>query len=168
MMRPRSKAAFLARQHRRDAGIGRGTSGVYVIRCRKPGARLALPFLSYHFAYVGESTSVERRLAQHLQGGGRYQVTAKPWSDLSPRCVMVVKLPRWKWLLKSIETILILITWPVYNHKKNQWNPRRISLSTQHRQRIVRDRTNGRSFNVTLAHLVFLAIVLLIMWGWLT
>jgi hypothetical protein len=134
--------------------------GVYVYRGRKPGARFNIPIISRHFIYVGETTSFGHRHVEHVQGGGKYGAVAKPWADLDPRVVMRIPLPPWKWLLRSVETVLIGLTWPVYNHRKNQWNPRRIPLSVAHRQRLARDR--GRHpFNVRPVHL-FVFFVLLI------
>ena len=42
--------------------------GVYVYRTRKPAARFHVPLLSFHFAYVGETTSFRHR---HQQRGGQ-------------------------------------------------------------------------------------------------
>jgi hypothetical protein len=140
--------------------------GVYAYRTRKPGARFRIPFLSFHWGYVGETKSFARRHAQHIEGGGSFQSIAKPWSDLDPRCVIRIPLPPWKWLLHSVETVLITCTWPVYNHAKNQWNPRRIPLRAQVRQRALRNRL-GWSPNVRPAHLLILAtlaVVAYIVW----
>lgn len=114
--------------------------GVYVYRTRKPAARLRVPLLSFHFAYVGETTSFRHRHQQHVAGGGTYSAMAKPWADLDPRVVLRIPLPPWKWLLRTVETLAILLTWPVYNAAKNRWNPRRISLPMQAMQRRTRDR----------------------------
>jgi hypothetical protein len=113
--------------------------GVYVYRCRKPTAIFRIPLLSFHFAYVGETTSFRHRHLQHTVGGGRYGHTAQPWADLEPRCVLRIPLPPWKWLLHAVETLLILLLWPVYNHSKNLWNPRRIPLQVAKAMRAVRD-----------------------------
>lgn len=136
--------------------------GVYAYRTRKPGllGRLGIPILSYHFAYTGETVSFRNRHEQHVRGGGTYGSVAKPWSDLDPRCVLRIPLPPWKWLLRSVETLVILMTWPVYNHAKNQWNPRRIPLPAQARQRAMRDRI-GWCWNVRPLHLIVLACVAL-------
>jgi hypothetical protein len=56
-----------------------------------------------------------------------------------------------------VETIVIFLVWPVYNHKKNMWNPRRIPLGMQLRQRHTRDR-GGFRINFTGAHLFFLLV----------
>ena len=113
-------------------------SGVYVYRTRKPNAIIGLPIIGRHFGYVGETTSFYHRDKQHLLGGGTYDATQKPWSDLEPKRYCI-SLPPWKWLLRSVETLVILLTWPVYNDRKNRWNPRRITLSAARRQRIARD-----------------------------
>ena len=121
--------------------------GVYVYRCRKPTAAFRIPFLSFHFAYVGETTSFRHRHLQHTVGGGRYGHTAQPWADLDPRCVLRIPLPPWKWLLHAVETLFILLLWPVYNHSKNLWNPRRIPLQVAKAMRAVRDgRRRGKLF----------------------
>lgn len=62
----------------------------------------------------------------------------KPWADLKPRLVLFIPLPRWRWLLLTVETLLILVTWPVYNVQKNRWNPRRISSYAARMQRLAR------------------------------
>lgn len=116
--------------------------GVYVYRCRKPGALLGWPILGRHFAYVGETTSFYHRHLQHLDG--------QPWSDLAPR-VYRIPLPGWKPLLHAVETLLILLLWPVYNHSKNLWNPRRIDLKTARAMRRGRDGAGfGWVFRVAL------------------
>jgi hypothetical protein len=122
-----------------------------------------------HFGYVGETTSFRDRHAQHignLGSGAKFEKEGKPWADLDPVCVLRLPLPRWKWLLRSVETLVMLLLWPVYNHKKNLWNPRRIPLVSARRQRYARDRrTLGISWNFRSAHVVALlfAIVLGVM-----
>jgi len=142
--------------------------GVYLYRARKPGARYNIPILSRHFAYAGETNSFHHRHLQHTVGGGTYNAVAKPWADLDPVCVLRIPLPDWKWLRLSVETVLIVLTWPVYNHKKNLWNPRRIPLSVAHRQRMARDR--GRHpVNLRPVHLFVLLVSLvaaLVVWHW--
>jgi len=134
--------------------------GVYVIWTRKPGARFNFPVISRHCGYVGQSNSISHRIEQHLRGGGQYGAVAKPWADLDPRVAFCIPLPNWLWLRLCVETVMIGLLWPVYNHQKNQWNPRRIPLSVAHRQRLARDR--GRHpFNVRPVHL-FVFFVLLI------
>lgn len=126
--------------------------GVYVYRCRKPGAFLGWPFIGRHFAYVGETTSFRHRHLQHTVGGGRYGHQAQPWADLEPRCVLRIPLPPWKPLLHAVETLFILLLWPVYNDRKNHWNPRRIPLQVAKAMRAARDGGRWR-----WAHRVFLA-----------
>lgn len=135
--------------------------GVYAYRTRKPTARLRIPFFSWHWGYVGETTSFRHRHAQHVRGGGTYGSVAKPWADRDPRCVIRIPLPPWKWLLRTVEQLLIFCLWPVYNHKGNLWNPRRIPLSVQVRQRWMRDRA-GWCWNVRLAHLLILAVAAIV------
>lgn len=136
-------------------------SGVYIIRARKPGARLCLPVLSWHFAYVGETTSVPHRFAQHVQGDARYGIAAKSWSDREPYLWLVIPLPRWKWLLRGVETLAILAVWPAYNVAKNRWNPRRIPPYVATRQRVARDRGRHPA-NVRPVHLWAVAALFLL------
>lgn len=116
-------------------------SGIYIYRTRKPGAVFGVWFFGRHFAYVGETLSFYHRGKQHLLGGGNYDVKAKDWSDLKPKCYRI-PLPPWKWLLRSGETLVISLTWPVYNIQKNLWNPRRISPARARAQRLARDTKN--------------------------
>lgn len=117
-----------------------------------------------HFGYVGETTSFRDRHAQHmgnLGSGARFEQRAKPWADLGPVCVARFPLPRWKWLLRSVETLIMVLTWPVYNDKKNRWNPRRIPLVSARRQRYARDgRALGISWNFRSAHVVAFLVLL--------
>jgi hypothetical protein len=125
--------------------------GVYVYRTRKPGARLNLPIISRHFGYVGETSSFWHRHAQHSE--------TQPWADLDPRCYRI-GLPAWKPLLRTVETLVILCTWPVYNHAKNQWNPRRIPLGMARRMRAARDR--GQWYpSVRLIHVLTVLLLVL-------
>lgn len=135
--------------------------GVYVYRGRKPGARFNLPIISRHFIYVGESSSFHHRHIEHVHGGGKYNAVAKDWSDLDPRVVLRIGLPNWVWLRRSVETVLILCTWPVYNHKKNLWNPRRIPLSVAHRQRLARD-AGRHPVNLRPIHVFVFSVLLIV------
>lgn len=146
--------------------------GVYVYRARKPSARLRIPLLSWHTAYVGETTSFYHRHLQHVGGwgtvesGGRKRVgavTPQPWSDLDPYVWFRIPLPRWKWLLRSVETLAILLLWPVYNHKKNLWNPRRIPLHVAKSQRAMRDR-RGWSPSWTWGHTIVVLAAGVALW----
>lgn len=160
------------------------SAGVYLFRTRKPGfvgrlpgwfgvtatllsgaillllgwwwqaALLGLLFNSRHNAYVGETVTLTGRRSEHLNGGGRYRHAAKPWTDLEPSWYYV-PLPSWKWLLRSVETLGIVLLWPVYNQQKNLWNPRRIPLESARKQRARRDAW-GWSFNMRPAHLMLL------------
>ncbi len=117
-----------------------------------------------HFAYVGETVSFKDRHGEHVNGGGRWGRKAQPWSDLDPVCVLRIPMPKWKWLLRSTETLLILLLAPVYNHSKNQWNPRRISLASSRRMRVRRDRRRVKmNFpNVRAAHVLLIAALIII------
>lgn len=165
------------------ANRGYSGAGVYVFRTRRPGALgylpwwigivgaclswvalamlgepqvfalLALAISPRHFAYVGESTRVGLRKKAHLQGSVRYNQPPKPWADLDPSWYYLPMPWAPKWLLRSVETLLILLTWPVYNHQKNLWNLRRIPLKTAKSQAVVRAAV-GWSFNCRPAHLI--------------
>lgn len=138
-------------------------SGVYVWRTRKPAAILGLPFFGRHFGYVGETTSIRHRMRQHVGiplPGDEYPSIGQPWADLRPKLVLFIKLPRWKWLLRSMETLMILTFWPVYNDKKNKWNPRRIPMHVAIRQRAARNRRVNRwSLNIRPYH-IFMVVLL--------
>jgi hypothetical protein len=138
-------------------------SGVYVIRARKPAARMRIPVLSWHMAYVGESNVIALRIAQHFVGGGKYSTSPKPWADREPYVWLRIPLPPWKWLMRSVETLVILLLWPVYNDRKNRWNPRRISLRDQAWQRSCRD-AGGVCLNWTYGHTAVLLGVPLLLW----
>lgn len=133
--------------------------GVYIYRCRKPGAFLGWPIVGRHFAYVGETTSFFHRHGQHME--------SQPWSDLSPVCYRI-PLPTWKPLLHAVETLFILALWPVYNHKKNLWNPRRIPLHVAKAMRARRRLPIYWAFRLWLAlrSLCMLITVGLLVWGW--
>lgn len=130
-----------------------------------------------HFAYVGETTSFYSRHRQHIGNlgtGDKWEKKGKPWADLDPVCVLRIPLPtkdrflgpvrvfRAKWLLWTVERVLVVLTLPVYNDKLNKLNPRRVTLRMQSRQRHARDRRRVKlSFNLTAAH-VFALLVLII------
>lgn len=128
---------------------GHNWSGVYVFRTRRPGLLGRIPLLGRHTAYVGEG-HVRSRYRDHLDGSVRFNAFPKPWADLKPTWYYL-PLPYWKWLLRTVETLLIALLWPVYNQQKNLWNPRRIPLKTAKRQRGQRDLI-GWSFNLRPAH----------------
>lgn len=113
--------------------------------------------------YVGETVSFHFRARQHMgtshygdgtkRMGTAVSVPSQPWSDLNPKMYRVIKLPWWlcwKWILRPLETLVILATWPVYNDAKNRWNPRRIDRKTARVQRSSRDA--GGHMHVTIAH----------------
>ena len=103
--------------------------------------------------YVGLTNSFHLRSRQHMgvsrfdQYGqvakkGFVKVPAQPWSDLNPAMYKVIKLPWWlcwHWIMRPLETLVILCTGPVYNDAKNHWNPRRIPKSIAKAQRNARD-----------------------------
>lgn len=121
-----------------------------------------IPLLGRHTAYVGEGW-VDLRKREHLLGGGRYRTGPKPWCDLHPSHY-VIRLPYWKWLLRSVETLLILLLWPVYNVSKNRWNPRRIPPEVAKAQRMMRN-SYGWSFNLRPAHVMLWTIGGILLWS---
>lgn len=122
--------------------------GVYAYRCRKPGARFSIPFLSTHWGYVGQTSSFYHRAIQH---------EAKSWADLVTN-VYRLRLPNWKWLRLVVEMLFIVLLAPVYNYMGNGWNPRRIPLATAAWHRNVRNR-GRRPMNVRPAHLLLMVAV---------
>lgn len=115
----------------------------------------------HHFAYVGETVSFRDRHGEHTRGGGRWKRAAASWSDLDPKCVMRIPLPKRKGLLRFVETFLITLLAPVYNDAKNKWNIRRISRSSARRMRNRRDRRRVKLslFNIRTAHLLIIVFV---------
>jgi hypothetical protein len=110
--------------------------------------------------YVGLTNSFYLRSRQHMgvsrfdpitgqvvksrgPGLATVKVPAQPWSDLRPAMYKVIKLPWWlcwHWIMRPLETLVILATWPVYNDAKNHWNPRRVPKGLAKAQRATRDR----------------------------
>lgn len=123
----------------------RRKGGVYAWRTRKH----AHP-MRREWGYVGETNSFARRERDHKgktayqrEDGSVQRSTEKLWMDLDPKVYRVIRLPWWlcwKWVLRPLETLVMLALWPRYNVAKNGWNPRRISLSRQRAQRDARDR----------------------------
>lgn len=130
---------------------------------------IVLLFSNRHTAYVGESMRVRGRRLDHLAGSAKFGSLPQPWADLhlprtqTPRFRMrtygwyFLPLPPFKPILRGVETLLIMLLWPVYNHQKNLWNPRRIPLHSAKRQRGQRDFA-GWSFNMRYAHVIILII----------
>lgn len=121
------------------------------------------------WAYVGESVNIGMRdrchlgtcahkpKVQRLSMGGTVSYGgdvdaawivsgrscyAKPWTDLRPVRHTIIRLPWWlgfRWVLRPLETLVILLLAPRYNWQKNAWNPRRVPPSTQAAQRAERN-----------------------------
>jgi hypothetical protein len=93
--------------------------------------------------YVGETVSFYFRSRQHM-GMSRFDaVTGQVMHK-------VIKLPWWlcwKWVLRPLETLVILCTWPVYNDAKNRWNPRRVSKGLAQAQRATRE-SGGLTYTI--------------------
>ena len=164
--------------------VKRRKGGVYLWRVRhhrNPMRRVN--------GYVGETVSFHFRSKQHLgtshyatTGGRRtavaVKVPAQPWSDLDPVLKKVISLPWWlcwKWVLRPLETLVMLCTWPVYNDAKNHWNPRRVPKGVARAERAARDAgytwagqvrvTAGRAARIAL-QLAGGALVLVGTYGW--
>lgn len=139
--------------------------------------------------YVGETVNFYLRQRQHLgmsrfdpvtgqlvKGSGKgmvminglalAKIPAQPWSDLNPVWHKVIRLPWWlcwKWVLRPLETLVMLLTWPVYNDAKNHWNPRRIPKGVAQMQRRQRDQSSVAAWyapRVALAHGARIAVQL--------
>lgn len=136
-------------------------AGCYVHRARKPHSPIGLPVIGRHVAYVGQSNSRVDRDRQHLQGGGTYRATAKPYADLDVKIYPLPCLfPNWRRGRLMQEQLWIWLLWPVYNVSGNRWNPRRIKPAAALRQRRARDAA-GLSWNIgraLLRWLIFCAI----------
>ena len=94
------------------------------------------------WGYVGESVNIALRDRCHLGTCRHVTCLAKSWTDLRPRRYTVIALPwwlGWKWVLRPLETLVILALAPRYNVAKNCWNPRRISPNQAIAQRHDRD-----------------------------
>jgi hypothetical protein len=138
----------------------------WVKKCKRRRGGVYLWKVDHHLnrarrvtGYVGETVSFHFRAKQHMglsrfdpvtgqvvkskaPGVAMIKVPAQPWSDLNPVMRKVIKLPWWlcwKWILRPLETLVMLATWPVYNDAKNHWNPRRIPQSLAKAQRATRD-----------------------------
>lgn len=138
-------------------------SGVYIFRTRRPGLFGRVPLIGRHFGYVGQAMHIRHRKDVHLKGSMKYNVFPKPWSSLKPSWYFI-PLPPFRWILLTVETMVIALLWPVYNHQKNLWNPRRIPLKTATRQRAQRDLI-GWSFNFRPAHAMLWTIFICVMLG---
>lgn len=132
-------------------------AGVYLFRTRRPGLLGRIPIIGRHNAYVGESNAVQLRRDAHVIGGGKFQAIPKDWSDLDPTHYVLPLPGAPKFVLRAVETLLTALFWPVYNDRKNRWNPRRIPLKTAKRQRAQRDLI-GWSFNLRPGHVLLWAV----------
>jgi hypothetical protein len=119
---------FIDRAKRRNAGWYWYTTDRHL----KPGRESG---------YVGESQSLDDRDQQHIKGGGRYKSVPKSWNDLRPKR-RVIHAPwwlSWKWSLRRVETLLIVVLRPRYNWAKNPWKRHRVGPKGQAVQRQIRD-----------------------------
>lgn len=156
--------------------VFRGPLAKWVRKCKRRRGGVYLWRVDHHTnrarrvnGYVGETVSFYLRGRQHMGvsrfdpatgravKSGTVKVPAQPWSDLRPVCYKIVKLPWWlcwKWVLRPLETLVILCTWPVYNDAKNRWNPRRITKSMARMHRVQREQGSARQVvRVWTAHL---------------
>lgn len=145
----------------------------WVAKCRRRRGGVYLWRVDHHqnrarrvTGYVGETVSFYFRAKQHMghshfTADGKRTTTAvkvpsQPWSDLNPVCHKVIKLPWWlcwKWVLRPLETLVIVCTWPIYNDAKNRWNPRRIPKGIAKAQRATRDGYGAPyAFRTAVAH----------------
>lgn len=144
-------------------------AGCYVIRTRKPHALIGLPFIGRHFGYIGQTTrSFRVRIEEHLSGGGRYAAVPKPWADLEPK-VYFIPMPRWEWLQRWMEQLLIWVLCPVYNVKgQGPWNLRKVSLWTARVQRQRRDLHGSayRIFGTLLRWVLYISVLVIATYVW--
>jgi hypothetical protein len=140
---------------------------VYAYRTRKSHAVLGLPFLGWHWGYVGQTRNPKARHGEHLLGGGRYGKPAASWSDLRPRRYVIFKLRHCpQWILNLVELLAIRILCPVYNEKLNRANPRRISRRRALRHRARRDLI-GWSPALHYGHaMTFVSVAAILIGGW--
>jgi hypothetical protein len=142
----------------------------WVAKCQRRRGGVYLWRVDHHLnrarrvnGYVGETVSFYFRARQHM-GASNYPINGKrtaaavrvpsqPWSDLNPVCHKVIKLPWWlcwKWVLRPLETLVIVCTWPIYNDAKNRWNPRRVPKGIAKAQRATRD-GSGLNYSARVA-----------------
>lgn len=137
---------------------------VYGYRGRKPNALIGLPIIGRHWIYVGQSRNLRARHGEHMRGGGRYGRPPASWSDLAPKRYILFRLPHCpQWLLDLMEFLFIRLLFPVYNHKMNLGNPRRIPLKRAARMRTRRDVTRW-SFYLGWHHLLLAAALVIVAW----
>jgi hypothetical protein len=140
---------------------------VYAYRTRKPGALLRIPFVSFHWAYVGQTRDPTRRDLEHRFGGGRYGKPPASWSDREPRRFVLWRMKHApQWAVNGAEWLFIQLLQPVYNDKMNGANLRRVSRRRAIRAREIRTRT-GRTWTPLLTpwHLITWAFWLMVAAG---
>lgn len=161
----------------------------WVRKCKRRQGGVYLVRVDHHIdrtrrvtGYVGETVNFYLRERQHLgtsrfdpltgkaNGTVTYRTKAQPWADLRPRFYKLIPLPWWlcwKWVLRPLETLVILATFPIYNDAKNKWNPRRIRRTDAQVHAI--QRATGNTPNPRLRRIVRRALqlagVLLILTG---
>ena len=114
--------------------------GIYLIRCRKPGAFLGLPLLGRHTAYVGMTNSYYHRERQHFHGDTHWGSAPKPWADLKPKFYKIIPLPNVRFLMHIVEAVMIWLLCPVYNVQlQPPYNLRRCTSTKARSQRWARD-----------------------------
>lgn len=137
---------------------------VYAYRTRKPGALLRIPFVSFHWAYVGQTRNPAMRHTEHTQGGGRYGKVSASWSDLEPRRFVLWSMKRCpQWLLNGAEFFFVKALQPVYNEKMNRPNLRRISRKRAAAARRRREMGMRWSPVATMAHAVLFMVALVVL-----
>ncbi len=139
---------------------------------------LLVLFSGRHNAYAGLTNSFYFREQQHIVGSSTWGSRAKPWSDLDPK-VYRIPLPNFithkggvakalglkgRWTLETLETLLIWLTFTVYNAQKQPpWNLRRIPPRKADAQRMAREK---RGIGVNLGRVaVRWALMLVIVAG---
>jgi len=120
--------------------IRRRKGGIYLWRVDRHNGRGRVN------GYVGMTNNFRYRAQQHMGISGR-GTPGQPWSDLRAVEYRVIRLPWWlcwKWVMHPLETLVIFCTWPLYNDRKNRWNPRRVPKYLAVMQRKARNMQRGR------------------------
>jgi hypothetical protein len=140
---------------------------VYAYRTRKAGAFLRVPFVSFHWGYVGQTRNPGARHGEHVNGGGRYGKPGSSFGDLEPRRYVLFRMNNCpQWLLNGAEFFWIKVLLPVYNEKMNRPNPRRVSRKRAIRARARRDAGLRWTPLPTFAHLLFFVVFLAMVLGY--
>lgn len=117
-------------------------------RRRKPGIYVYRTFRHMRpgteWGYGGMSTNLPLRAKCHAGTCVHARCLEKPWYDLKS-WYWELPLPwwlGWKWLLLTLETIMLVLLWPRYNVQNNP-RPNKVGPYQQKIQRAARDRVRA-------------------------